>query len=463
MRMFAVCPFVLLLTLSASAATLNVEVSRNGFTGPIGIAVAPRVDGMLPEWSARETLAAGQSAATFPDLAEGLYIVLASGPLPLQRLGAKVNLGAGGSTLRLVVPKTATAVRVTLAGKPLARAGIAFNHQELRWRTDVQTDERGRFAGPLWEPGLYSASVTRTRGSGPHFVDVTLAPAPLIIDVPDRHVSGRVLTGDGKPLANAEVSLRTENAVSTLNVRSLSGTDGRFEFFGVREGAHTLSARAPSYLNSDADLFELRGATWHSADLVLTRGEPRSVRVVDARDGAIAGATMFTSCDGHVKSTAVTDTGGHADVAVPAAASCAIYVLPAGGSIAAARFERSKHLLIRVPDGSSSLRLALKSEAGEAEAFSDLSLLMRIDGMVVPPAIARLLASRGLSLVTDDEGSISLAHIPPGTYEFWPYRTPSEGQLLYEVAADVAAPISVKVLEGENSATVRFKERKAGR
>jgi hypothetical protein len=63
------------------------------------------------------------------------------------------------------------------------------------------------------------------------------------------------------------------------------------------------------------------------------------------------------------------------------------------------------------------LKLALKSEGGDA--FSDLWLLMRIDGMVVPPAIARQLATRGLSLVTNAERRVSLEHIPPGTYEFW--------------------------------------------
>lgn len=84
---------------------------------------------------------------------------------------------------------------------------------------------------------------------------------------------------------------------------------------------------------------------------------------------------------------------------------------------------------------------------------------MRIDGTVVPPAIARQLATRGLSLITDAEGSISLAHIPAGTYEFWPYRNASEGQMIYDVAADFAAPISVNVLTGENNATIRFKAR----
>lgn len=457
MRTFAVSSFVLLLALPASAATLNVEVSRNGFTGPIEIAVAPRLEGKPPEWSATKTLAARQASLTFGHLKEGLYVVLASGPQPLQRLSAKVNLGAAASTLRLVVPKTRTAVRVTLAGKPLARAGVALTHDELRWRTDFETDDHGRFAGPLWEPGRYSANVTRDRSAAPHLVDMTLSPTPLTIDVPDRHITGRVLNDVGKPVAGAQIILRSETTVSTLTSRTKSAPDGRFEFFGVREGAHTLTARAPSYLHSDAVRFELRGTTGRSAVLVLTQGEPRTIRVVDARDHAIAGVTLLTSCDGHMKSMAVTNAVGVAKVAVPAATSCAIYALPNEGSIAIARFEGSKELLIRVPDGSSSLRLALKSEAGEA--FSDLMLLMRIDGIVVPPEIARLLGSRGFSLMTNDEGSISLARIPPGTYEFWPYRTPSEGQMIYEVSSDSAAPISVKVLAGENNATVRFRAR----
>jgi hypothetical protein len=101
--------------------------------------------------------------------------------------------------------------------------------------------------------------------------------------------------------------------------------------------------------------------------------------------------------------------------------------------------------------------MALKTDAGVA--FSDLRLLMRIDGMVVPPEIARLLSSRGFSLTTNAEGSISLKRIPPGTYEFWPYRSAAEGQMLYETATDFAAPIAVRVLTGENNATIRFQAR----
>ncbi len=465
MRTFFVFALVLLLDRTASAATLNVEVSRQGFTGPIEVAVAPRVQGKPPQWSATKTLAARKSAVSFDGLNAGLYVVLVSGPQPLQRLSAKANVGTDGSTLRLSIPRSTTMLRATLAGQPLARAEIALTHDGLRWRTDLQTGEDGRFAGDLWEPGVYTASVRRDRTSAPHSIDVSLSPSPLTIDVPDRHVRGRVFAG-GKALAQAIVLLRSENSESTLTIRTLSGPDGRFEFFGVREGALTLTARAPSYLDSDAATFELRGApAQHSIDVELTRGEPRAVRIVDTRDAPIAGATLITSCAGHLKSMSATNAHGDADVALPNAntrASCAIYVLPKEGSIAlvpiaAEPATGSEPLLIRVPEGSSSLRLALKSEAGEP--FSDMILLMRINGVVVPPAIARLLGSRGFSLITNEEGSLSLARIPPGTYDFWPYRTTIEGQMLYETATEFDAPISLTVRTGENNATVRFQAR----
>jgi hypothetical protein len=462
MRAFFVFAFVLLFDMTASAATLNVEVSRQGFTGPIQVAVAQRLDGKPPQWSATKTLPAGQSSVSFDGLAEGLYVVLASGPQPLQRLSAKANLGSDGSTLHLVIPRSNTALYATLAGEPLARARITLTHGKLRWHTELETGEDGRLSGELWEPGVYTASVTRDRTSATYSVEVTLSSQPLTIDVPDRHVRGRMFAG-GRPLAGATVLLRSENSASTLTVRTLSGPDGRFEFFGVREGTLALTARAPSYLDSDAVTFELRGApAQRSVDVELSRGKPRAVHVVDTRDTPIADATLITSCNGHAKSRAATDTHGDADVALPAGMACAIYVLPKEGSlalepIAAESKPGLEPLLIRVPEGSSSLRLALKSEAGEP--FSDMILLMRINGVVVPPAIARLLGSRGFSLMTNEEGSLSLEHIPPGTYDFWPYRTTIEGQMLYETATEFDAPISLTVQKGENNAIVRFQAR----
>ncbi|HEV7765629.1 MAG TPA: carboxypeptidase regulatory-like domain-containing protein [Thermoanaerobaculia bacterium] len=447
----------LIFSVSVSAADLEVAVKRNGFLGPVEVAVAPRVEGRIPVWSATKTLAADQSAAVFTGLEKGLYIVLLSGPQPLQKLSGKVNVGADGAKLRFALPETRTSLRVLLAGKPLAGAGVELIHDELRWSMKLDTGDDGQFAGALWEPGRYTASVQRN-SSAPHQVDVTLSQQTLTIDIPDRTVAGQVIGDDGEPIANALVALRSQNEISTLTIRTTSGADGRFEFFGAREGSHSLSARAQSYVDSDAISFELHGAPAHQKiDLALTHGAHRPVRVVDERGHPVVDATLFTACDGHVKSTTHTNAEGRADVAVPNAGVCTIYALPKEGSIAIGAVTKDQPVLLRVRDGSSSLRLALKSELGEP--FPDFWVVMSIDGTVIPPAVARQLVTRGFSLRTDAEGTIALTHIPPGTYEFWPYRSDLEGQRIYEVADGFAAPISVNVLTGKNSATVRFQAR----
>jgi len=445
----------LLFVLPLSAATLHVQIDRNGFDGPIEIAVAPREEGRLPEWPAPKTLAAGASSIAFSGLAPGLYTVLARGPQPLQRLTANANVGAAGATARLVIPKTNAALRVTLAGEPLPRATVTLTHDELRWNTELTTNDGGRFAGALWEPGAYTAAVRRDRATAPHIVDVTLGTAPLVIDVPDRHIGGRITAEDGKPVAGALVALRSESGAGSVNVRTQTAPDGRFEFFGVPAGAHSLFARATSYLQSDAVTFELRGrSAKHTVDLTLARGVQRDVRVVDDRGAALPNAMLFAACDGHVKSTSVTNAEGRGSVALPAAGSCAVYAVPKEGSLGIAHAAGSRGLVIPVPKGSSSLDLTLRSEAGDA--FTDISLLMRIDGVVVPPAVARQLTS----LITDDHGHVALERIPPGTYEFWPYRTEAEARMLYDVAGSFAAPIAVTVKTGENDATVKFKARR---
>lgn len=449
---------LLALSLSATAADLQVAVKRNGFAGPIDVALAPRVENRIPVWSATKKLAPGASNATFTGLDEGLYVVLLQGAKPTERLSGRVNVGTAGATLRLEIPNTKTSLRVLLAGKPLANAGVELTHDELRWSIHLETDADGRFAGALWEPGMYTASIRRGNFA-PHQRDVMLSPQALTIDVPDRTVTGRVVDDDGQPVANALVALKSQNEESTLTLRMTTGEDGRFEFFGVREGTHALSTRVPSYVDSDAIRFELHGPSAHkSVDLAVTHGAPRMVRVVDERGQPIVAASLLTACDGNVKSTTYTDDEGRARVAVPESASCAVYALPKEGSFAVARITKEQPLVLRVRDGSSSLRLALESDRGDS--FADVWLLMSIDGTVIPPAVTRQLLTRGLKLRTDANGSIALAHIPPGTYEFWPYRSDVEGQRIYEVADGFAAPISVNVVNGPNSAKVRFQARR---
>lgn len=449
---------LLAFSLSASAAALRVEVSRNGFTGPIDVAIASRVEGTAPRWSAAKTLPAS-STAIFTGMSDGLYLVMVKGPQPLQRLTAKANLGANGATVRLTIPKGKTSLRVMLAGRPIARAAVELTQQEMRWTTELQTDDDGRFEGSLWQPGAYDVAVWRDRGAAPHILNVTLAAKPWTIDVPDRFVAGSVAGEDGKPVAGATVFLRTQDDVSTQTLHTSSGSDGRFEFFGVRQGSQSLTARAPSYLDSDAVAFELEGkSVRRSFDLALTHGIQRPVRVVDHRGEPVADASLLAACDGNIKSAAATDAEGRAKVALPPGGSCAVYAVPKDGSIAVSPVWGDDSIVLRVPAGSSSLRLSLAADNGAD--FAGVWLLMRINGTIVPPAVARRLVNRGLRLVTDSEGAIELAHIPPGTYEFWPYQTDLEGQILYEGANTMSAPISLDVAAGENSAKVKLRSRR---
>lgn len=462
MRLFLVTSLWFALPLFASS--LQVEVTRNGFAGPIEIALAPRVEGQLPKWSASKTMAAGESTIRFSDLGPGLYIVLARGPEPLQRLGVKANVGKANQVVKLVLPRTTTALQVNLAREPIARATVQLFEEELRWDTQLSTDEGGRFAGPLWQAGTYDARVRREPTSGAHVTSVHLGTNPITIDVPDRHIGGRIVGDDGAPVANAQIALRTKDEQSTLMVLTRSTPDGHYEFFGVREGTHSLVAHAPSYLQSDLAAFDLRGTPVNrTVDLTLSRGVQRSVHVTNQRGAPFANASIFGACDGHMKSMATTNGEGSASIALPRTGSCAVYAVPSEGSIGvtllnATGVASGAPVLVRVPDGSGSLDLALQSDKGDV--FADTWLLMSIDGVVVPPGVGRQLITRGLTLVTDADGRVSLPHIPPGSYEFWPYRNEAEGQMLYEMTSSFAAPISVNVKNGENTATVKFKARK---
>ena len=74
--------------------------------------------------------------------------------------------------------------------------------------------------------------------------------------------------------------------------------------------------------------FVVRASAHREVGLALTHGALRAARVVDERGHPIAGASLFTACDGHVKSLAVTNAEGRGNVAVPKSGTCAIYALP---------------------------------------------------------------------------------------------------------------------------------------
>lgn len=445
----------LLLCTPLAAGTLHVQVERNGFTGPVEVAVGTRAETAAPNWIATRRLAATQSSATFEELRPGLFTVLVRGSQPLQRLSTPVAVGNGPVTTRLKIPRNHLTMQILLGGKPLPNASLVLQHDTLLWTTEVTADARGAFRGESWASGRFLGKVWRDRTTAGHVVDLVLPErGPVTIDVPDRHVRGRVVDEQGEVIPGAFAILRTATGKVTQSLGVATRADGTFEFFGVEAGAQILTARAPSHLDSDALTFDVTpGSGSREFEIALAHGEQRELKVVDSHGEPLAGTALIAACGGNVKSTAVTDDTGSAPLATPPGVPCSFYALPQEGSLAAAH----THGTMRVPAAASSLRLQLVTDADEP--LGDVSLLMRVNGEMIPPAVGRQFALRGFDLTTAADGSVSLARIPSGTYEFWPYRGEAEGLMLYELAGDMAAPITLHVKTGENEARIKLRKR----
>jgi hypothetical protein len=85
----------------------------------------------------------------------------------------------------------------------------------------------------------------------------------------------------------------------------------------------------------------------------------------------------------------------------------------------------------------------------------EVAFVMRYNGEVVPQAVVRELGV----LYTDGDGLARLPRVPPGFYEFWPYRTEHEMASILETADAVDPPIRLYAKVGENRVTVRFERR----
>lgn len=454
MRTLLVVPALFLAT-TLAAGTLRVEIDRNGFDGPLVVDVGTREESAAPKWIATRTLSAKESSAAFDELRPGLYTVLARGPQPLQRLSTRIAVGISAAATTLTIPKRRLTVKVLLGGKPLPNASLTLQHDALLWTTDLATDSRGAFTGESWESAQFLGEVWRDRTTAGHVIDVLLPErGPLTIDIPDRHVRGRVVDEHGDAISGARVTLRTASGEVTQTLRATTRADGTYEFFGVEAGEQILTARAPSHLDGDVIAFDLASDSGsREFEIALAHGEQHEFKVVDSQGNAIAFATLIAACGGNVKSIALTDDTGSAPLATPPGVPCSFYALPREGSLAAAH----THGTMRVPAAASSLRLQLLSDTNEP--LGDVSLLMRVNGEMIPPAVGRQFALRGLDLITAADGSVSLAKIPAGTYEFWPYRGEAEGLMLYELAGHLPPPITLDVKAGDNEAKIRLRKR----
>jgi hypothetical protein len=453
---------LLFVSLAAHAATLRVVVERHAVGEPVDVALGVRTDdGEPPLWIAQRRLAGEATTATFPDLQGGRYSVMVSGDGPLKRLTVHTALAAADEqTLPVVLAASRLRARVTLGGAPLAGATLRMANRDGDWVAEVATDD-GVLETPLWQAGDFSVGIGAPSLPALYAVDAHLEGSTIDwnVDVPDRTVRGRVVDGEGHPVAGAAAILRSAGADLIPTVRAVTDGSGAFVFRGVRAGEQTLRVVADGYLYATPQRFTLQGQDRERAVTVTLRsGIARHVEVIGADGKAVREAVVVSAGDGIVQGTATTDEAGRATVASAAGVASVLYVFPREGSLAIARLGDASAVRVRVPPASGALRVAARTTAGAP--LPRVALLLRIDGELVPPEVAKFLErARGLRLATDEEGIVSLDRMPAGTYELWPYATEAEGEELLGTASTAAAPAVVELAGGESAVTLRFAAR----
>jgi 5-hydroxyisourate hydrolase-like protein (transthyretin family) len=415
-------------------------------------------------WLTGRTLEPRRTKATFNELGAGAYVVLVRGKGPMQQLAAKVVLGHNEHRrMTMVIEPVTIAAYVRMGGQPLPNATAMLMETDESTMTRVTTDAGGRWEGEVWQPSEY---VVRVYAPG---VSVATTHAKfdhpqVTIDLPAHVVRGRVLDAQsGEPVRGASLSLRTEWEDKAATAALRTDGEGRFIFRGVQPGQQKLAVRANGYLLHDNVQFELPDdVPVQELDEQLDPGVRREASVRDRHGAPIARANVLCGDEEHVRSSAITDEEGRALMPLPRD-GCTIYVIPEGTSFAQmhitrAMIDRQGALPISLSETTGRLEVVTQTDQGQP--VGGVRLLVRYNGYVVPPEVARAIERvQGLAFRTDDGGVATLPGLPVGTYELWPYRTEHEAAQILAASSALEAPIQLTLETGDNRVSVKLRTR----
>lgn len=224
--------------------------------------------------------------------------------LDVEGANAQVTVEAGKTpptvTLKLTAGRTVSGVLTEAGGKALAQMELSVGAEKAR-AAYTTTDEAGKFklaglpaTGPVTvtvtEPSGFQRSSTAVQASSLPATGWQLEVAPVIRCT----VKGKVVDQDGRPVAEAAVSLQHANVGEAWALRTqsaTSGADGTYSFAGlpVLEG-YSLAATKPGF----RPRAEVAPAANHRApNLVLDELRRKLTgRVLDPAGQPLAGATV---------------------------------------------------------------------------------------------------------------------------------------------------------------------------
>ena len=408
----------------------------------------------------RQQLPADRSVVTFRRLGEGKHIVEVAGPQPLQRRALAVDLPTEGGVQEIVITPRTLSGHVYYGTEALRDAAITLYPRNQLWEARQDLGEEGEFGGPLWDDGVFGAMVEGGRLTIPFPTDkdITLEHEEWDVIVPDNGVRGHVRDGKtNRGIAGARVSYESLGA---MRLSSMVRTDeqGRYEITGIPEGKLSIRAAATGYLTSEPVTVQIRaGERGIEQVLALEPGVVLTVRIADALDQPIAGATIVDPIMG--PSRFVTNARGEASIPVGLERPRRVWIVPREGSLLAATLEatQSQPARIVIPSATGSIRMVVRED--DEAPIGGLRFVVAYNGEIVPDAVWRIVAqAQGFDWITDAAGVTRHPRLPPGTYEFWPYMSAPEGRNIASTPGITAPVARVRLNAGDDqSVTVTVK------
>jgi len=256
-------------------------------------------------------------------LMAGNYHIVVSGSDGTAWLQRNFNLGADSRRIALRIGSVPVAGRALLSSQPI-RARLVFSNNASGESATLNSDENGHFQGLLpvapnrettWtiEAHVLQPPVTQ------RLLDVKVQPASgqgntwLDLDFPGIPVHGNVVSPDGKPQPNVQVTFE-----DTSGLRTTTGTDdaGHFEMSDLPAGKYTAMADSPAGA-SDRTPFEVADGRGSELRLVLNPFKRTSFYVVSSDGPVEDAAVQVWIAPGVPRAFARTDGDGRFEVTLP--------------------------------------------------------------------------------------------------------------------------------------------------
>ncbi len=340
---------------------------------------------------------------------------------------------AVGARLRVVVRSE--------SGEPVSGAEVELR-STLMWsaRTDVEGVAVLSGVGPGWR-----TLAVRADGYAPASRMITQAPSSADKEVEIQlargaSVAGRVLSGQGKPIAGARVwATSVSEPFPVIDPRLdavVTREDGTWRMAALPAGSFRFSAAAASYAETTSAPFVFDGGTPRDdVELRMDEGGTIAGRVVDLQGAPVAGATVRATGVGRVW------WGLARETATDASGAFRLSGLPRR------RFE----IVARKADAASELAIADLATKTEVDATISLAIAGAIAGVVVdgerdPVADARVMIepvwtggrdersrwwARGIPMASAGrDGAFRIGGLPAGNYRVRASRPGAEVGLL---------------------------------